>query len=1052
MNAREQNTSGAATAPRRRRRLRWLGLAGALLVLLAAVVVLLAPTLLSVTGPGRRATLAIVSSTVAGSIDAERVSLAWFGGQSFHDVTLNDPEGAFVASIRRFEAPELRLLPLLMGTQRFGHVIIEANTFQVRQLPGQPTNLQRAVQTPGTAPDDEPEPADPDEPMAVDEDLSVHLHFTADRITYEAPGVDTVQLTDVAATVDMLDIRRIGLNLQSNLVHGDQPGRVDLNLQLHDAFAADGQAQFAQTRIEGQGELANFPLEMADRILGQEGRLALLLGEQLDAQLTATGPLRQLEADVRANSPRMTANLQLVGDEQALRAAPGSELQLQITEDAFAAWTAPAEPGEAPPATLLQPVTLNAQLDEFVLPRNPDAPETIDFARIVLNMQATADDLLLDVPDTGRVALRQTQLTMQARQLGDELEVTLQGVAEVGDVSEAVSGRLAVRRMFAENQPMEATLATTALPVALVDVLAQQDGLLVLVLGDTLATTVDLQRTAAGDMSFAGQLDAPRLRGPFEGSYDADGAMAMRTPEPMTLLLTDALLARLTTAEDGNRRLSLEESAEVAVNIEQLRAMLLSPDPDTDPDVEPTMRFDPQRTSVVGDINSVQMIVRDLTSNERFTIDNARMTMRGENLEQLLEIDLDAQIEQLRQDVAGAGEAEPAQRISRPADEADDAQAPAGAGEAEPSGRISSQTRIIGLLSSAGEFQPAAARVQSSTTLASVPSMLLDTLGGQGGTLAAILGPRTSASAQVDYQGEQGGTADLDLRSDNAGGQVRARVTPDMVAELREDAVLQLQVTPEMSEVLLSSINPFITGASSAEAIRLTVREQGFAMPLRDFDINAVSANGGLELGTLQVTQGPVSRLFFGALSAGLTAAGGRPFDPGETFVAQFTPTTFTADRGTLTYRDMRMQTGDLTLAFRGRVLYEQERFDLTVGLPGQSLAQLHPSLGRVVGAQEELSVPLTGTFDDPQLNTSAMVREMSQLALRAGLREGLDGRVPPEVGGVLDAILGGSRQRDDQPTDDDEDAPERETPDREEQQPERAPSIFDLLRERRDR
>src|SRR5690606_22862255 len=97
------------------------------------------------------------------------------------------------------------------------------------------------------------------------------------------------------------------------------------------------------------------------------GRLALLLGEQLNAQFTATGPMRELQGQLQATSPRMTANLQLAGDGQALR-APGSQVRLQLTPDAWAAWLA-AEPGEALPATLLEPVTLNVDVVELLLPR-----------------------------------------------------------------------------------------------------------------------------------------------------------------------------------------------------------------------------------------------------------------------------------------------------------------------------------------------------------------------------------------------------------------------------------------------------------------------------------------------------------------------------------------------------------------------------------------------------------------------------------------------------------------------------------------------------------
>ncbi|MEX1016843.1 MAG: hypothetical protein WDZ31_08855 [Phycisphaeraceae bacterium] len=1042
-------------SPRHRGR-RWiLGIAG--VVALLALAVLLLPTILS-TGPGSRMVMGYLSSTIAGSLDADRLRLAWFSGQSAMGVTLADPQGDLVASIRQIDAPDVRLLPFLLGSPQYGQVTIDAEVIQVNQPAGERTNLERALEPADPAPDE------PDE--GIDEDLSLQLTFTADRVTYGSPGIEQVELTDLDVALNVPDIRRIAAQVHSNLMHGDQPGRIDLDLQLNDGFTADGDPQFDAASVQARGELTNFPTAMADRLMGQEGRLALLLGDQLDTQFTATGPVRSLEADVQAQSPHLTADVQLVGDEQTIRAAEGSQLQLEVTPPAFAAWFAPPAEGEQPPATLVQPFTLDVQLAELTLPR--EAETGMDLAGAAINLQATAGDIVLDLPATGRMTLGQPRLGVQSAALGEQVTANLQTQATVGDVSEPVSAELALRNLLmGDDQPLAATLEATALPLALADVLADQDGLLVLMLGETLNTTVNLERTSAGDMTFAGQVQTPRLQGPFTGAYGADGALSLQTPEAMVWRLSPQGFARLAGGDPP--RMGLEQDAEVSVNIDQLDVAMLAEDDlqapaevvdaeadaGADAEADPPMRFDPERTRIVATVSSPLLVGRDLAANEPFRVEAAQLNVRGQDLRQLLEIDLEATIEHLRQQAepaqppAGAeGRDALEQRISRPADApaaGDAPQQPAAEGQAAAMGQIRSQTRIAGLLSDAGDVQPGLAQIRSDTTLTNVPSSLLDALSGQGGALAAVLGARTSASAEVDYQGAEGGTVDFNLESNNARATVPGRITSQRVLELRSPATATLTVTPEMGSAVLATINPFLNAISADRPVTLTVQDEGFAMPLESFAMADVRANAQLDLGTLRLQQGNLARTLFTALSV----VGGR-FDPGQTYDAQFTPMSFGVEEGVLSYDDLTMQFSGITLGFRGNVDYEGQRFNLVMALPAASLGQLAPGLERAVGPDDALEVPITGTFDEPRLDSAAMSRELTQLALQAGLREAVGGEGNGGAGGLLDIITGRRPQRGQPPAEEDE--PERTEPDEEEEEEaERDPvrDIFDIIRGR---
>ena len=84
----DPDTTQSALAPSapRRRWPRWLLIGGGIAVLLVILLVLLIPTLLS-TGPGGRWVMGMVSDAVQGTVSADDLSFAWFGGQSIHGLT-----------------------------------------------------------------------------------------------------------------------------------------------------------------------------------------------------------------------------------------------------------------------------------------------------------------------------------------------------------------------------------------------------------------------------------------------------------------------------------------------------------------------------------------------------------------------------------------------------------------------------------------------------------------------------------------------------------------------------------------------------------------------------------------------------------------------------------------------------------------------------------------------------------------------------------------------------------------------------------------------------
>ena len=973
--------SASNTRPRRWGRWTLLIVAGVVLVLL--LVAALGPTLLS-TEAGKRMILANVNERIAGRIDAETLRLTWLRGQSIADLRLFDPAGDEVLHATRLDAPDLRLLPVALGSQRLGRVHVDVADARLTQQRGEPTNLERALAL--------TDPPDPDvelEPMELDRNANVQLRVRAERIGYEAPDVEPIELTDLHLDLDVMNLNDIALRVTGELTHGQRTGGIDTDLRLTNAFDAQGQLQLEQAQLAGHARLENFPLPLADGFMQMDNRLVALLGEELDAAFTADGRLDELSATFTARSERFEAEMGIDSEPDGLRARPESRIKLELTPTSFAALTADAAPAaaepdaeERAPATLRQPATITAELRELFIPR---VGVDLDLARATLDAAITADDIELDVPDAEPLALRNTRVSLTSRALGERVAGELAADAQVGDVTEPVRGSLAIDNAMIEDQPMRVAGELVDAPIVLVDALAQQDGALVALMGETLTARLSAAHEPAEDRyAFTAELDAPHLAGPLQGSFvPATGMLTARTPSPMTLTLTPEGYRAL-AGDEALPRLSLAQAASVELRLEQL-AMALRDEAVDDDDEVPAIfaMIDPASFTLRAAALVEELGVDDAATGGRYTFDRFSVDLLADDLRELLRIDVEAIINELLEPVRGEPVAE----------------------RTEP-GTLHVSATVAALFSEAGRYQPAQADIEAEATLNAVPSSLLDAVGDLDGTLRAALGPRTSASARVDRRGEAGGPAELALRADHATAEFLAQVDETNTLRLREDATARLQVTPELGEVLLTRLNPFINAEAGEEPVTLTLAANEFAAPLDDFEFANVRAAGRLDPGTLRLAQTDLTRSVFNALRA-------INFSVGDRYDASFSPMSFNLAGGQFSYRDFAMTIDRLALHFRGDVNLIEERYNLRMGIPGSALARVYRPLEDVLRPDEQIELPITGTYDDPRFDSGALAGQITQLVARAAGR------------GVLERVLPG-RDRD-EPEDDDE--PRRRDP-----------------------
>src|SRR5690606_28819176 len=151
------------------------------------------------------------------------------------------------------------LLPLIFGGRELGEISVAVVEMHIRQPVDGPTNLEEAVAIPAP-----PQPESPAAPTAIG-DLAATLRFTAERITYQSPDIDPVELTDVTATVSIPDPTQIGVQLATALRQNETTGRASADVTVIDAFDAAGVMQIGQAKVDGEAAVENLPVAVVDR-------------------------------------------------------------------------------------------------------------------------------------------------------------------------------------------------------------------------------------------------------------------------------------------------------------------------------------------------------------------------------------------------------------------------------------------------------------------------------------------------------------------------------------------------------------------------------------------------------------------------------------------------------------------------------------------------------------------------------------------------------------------------------------------------------------------
>ncbi len=423
----------AAPQPRRKSWLRRLFILFVVIVLIVAIGVAAAPTILS-TGPARSYALGMVNARIAGNLQLSDWSLSWFSPLTIRGVKINDLENREVLSVDTIQA-SAGVLNLIRNGLNFGDITLTApNIHLILDEHNQPS-LSAALQPkqpPLTPSDAAPQPS-PNGPLPAPRGK---LLIRDGLVRLQRLAGAPVEVTALQTEVTLDTLERITAKLTAKLSAGTDIA-LDVNLK---ELVADNRIQ----PLRAGGEM-NFqstaPIDLAPLVAVFAPDLGLAGTFKPDIQATfAQGDVKgtlnieltQLQTAGRTTSGAAPVNLKITGNVNANTQAASA--QLNLTGDVGTVETRAEYRG------LDKPITVDAeQLLSAIL-----TGAAIDLPDVKLVADGSIDLVRLQKALPNLIPVREgQQLT------GGALEINKFSI--LGGTTPRLSGTLAVKNLTATS-------------------------------------------------------------------------------------------------------------------------------------------------------------------------------------------------------------------------------------------------------------------------------------------------------------------------------------------------------------------------------------------------------------------------------------------------------------------------------------------------------------------------------------------------------------------------------------------------------------------------
>lgn len=735
------------------------------------------------------------------------------------------------------------------------------------------------------------------------------------------------------------------------------------------------------------------PLAAVDAIAKTQGLILAALGPALtvgiNTQATSTIKGEQLSArtTVKAQSAGLDVALKANLADGLLTLGEGSRIETRITPESLANIFA-AQGMTTPPIRLAQPMVASLSFHGISIPVQPAVK--LEAARI--GAVLTVDQIAIADPVLSALAVRQLKVEVPAVALSSDLTAKVD--AEIhGSNGNARPGRLSASASAGEllqaPKLRRASLTLSALPVPLLDALAQQGGKLQKILGpqiDTIAVNVVPQDEA---FSSTVRVESPALQVGIESLFTPGKSLSLKSdsyvearvkPEVAAFLMTGMPMDPALVPEPN---VTLLSPAVVRLALNQIEVPLRAPASSENKSGETAAPAPSGPVDLAG-----------VKAKTVLTVQPLSLKMRGdEKTISLRALKLDT----VTRETVGEAESNLAATI--------EVTVP---GMSEPlQANVKANAIARNLWDARGTPTPQNLAAKSKLDIAEIKTRPIDEMLKQDGQIINLLGRTVSLVVDGDYTAGQPTQAVVDVKSPNLQVNVPAALSPaNDELTLTKDATLRLTMSPALARLVLEKVNPMlVTGVGSSKPVQLTLDAKAFRVPLPVNGVEDPRVHGVLDLGNLTLNNGGMLSVLMLAVNGaqapslpslptnlptnvGQSKNASEPKAASSTqqIQAEFAPMFFTLEKGILTYKRLVMSTNaNLNMKFEGQVNLVTRQLDVPTTVSNQSL--LEPESGGGVASQGtggsgrsfKVTVSMKGTIDKPELDTKRLIAEIAK-------------------------------------------------------------------------
>lgn len=241
----------------------------------------------------------------------------------------------------------------------------------------------------------------------------------------------------------------------------------------------------------------------------------------------------------------------------------------------------------------------------------------------------------------------------------------------------------------------------------------------------------------------------------------------------------------------------------------------------------------------------------------------------------------------------------------------------------------------------------------------SFPVAALDQIFDAKNLLFQILGPHLNLKGSASMN-HTVGSIDLDIAASNLTTAIHANFVENGMT-LREPVSADLQLTPALSEWLMSDINPlFLTGVEGHNPVHMHVDSQGFFYPI-PYAPQKLQGNGSLDMGKILCRNGK-------SLASIISLLKLNPLSKTREMNVWFTPLVFQVENGVVhTDRMDALVADSIHVCTWGYIDLVKDKVHINLGIPADTLQKTFKI--KNLSDSFVLKVPIRGSTKEPDMD-----------------------------------------------------------------------------------